>query len=120
MANDIAGAFALSALVLCGCDGRAKIAEDAVRARLKDPGSAQFARERVAGKGVTCGIVNAKDSEGHYTGFRRFYVLNDPPRAWIDIGAYNPAGPYNENAIPPLNVRYDYSWNLVGCAQKPK
>lgn len=46
---------------------RLRDARDAVRARLKDPDSAQFRNQ--AG---WCGEVNAKNSLGGYVGYRRF------------------------------------------------
>lgn len=54
---------------LVGCSGNV---EKLVKEQLKDPDSAQF--KDVKGK---CGEVNAKNSYGGYTGFKRFYVSND-------------------------------------------
>jgi hypothetical protein len=48
------------------------MSEDAVRARLKDPESAQFQNQRVSAKGAACGEVNAKNGFGGYTGFKRY------------------------------------------------
>ena len=55
---------------LTGCSNN-KL-EEAVKKVLKDPNSAQFQNI----KGI-CGEVNAKNSYGGYTGFKRFYVLNN-------------------------------------------
>lgn len=51
--------------------------KELVKYRLKDPASAQFRnvyfiRARVGGAPTTCGEVNAKNSFGSMTGFRRF------------------------------------------------
>lgn len=51
--------------------------KELVKYRLKDPSSAQFrnvyfVRARVGGAPTTCGEVNAKNSFGAMTGFRRF------------------------------------------------
>lgn len=49
---------------------------EAVIAKLKDPDSAQFRNTRPTADGLyLCGEVNAKNSMGGYTGFKRFYVL---------------------------------------------
>jgi len=62
------GLFALGA-----CN---KAAKDAVRQQLNDPESAQFERvEKI--NGITCGLVNAKNSMGGYAGFRGFIFEND-------------------------------------------
>lgn len=71
-------------------------AEASVRAKLKDPASAVFSQVRIVGSGVdqrVCGLVNAKNSFGGYTGDQRFvsflsavaYVGEDdppPPAMW--------------------------------------
>lgn len=49
-----------------------KIAQDNVRARLKDPASATFKGEFVAKTGIPCGEVNSKNSFGGYTGYQRY------------------------------------------------
>lgn len=49
-----------------------------VKAGLKDPGSAQFSELRVVGAEMqqrVCGLVNAKNSYGGYTGNQRFLVM---------------------------------------------
>ena len=48
------------------------MSESAVRAKLKDPGSAQFKNQRVSAKGAACGEVNSKNSFGGYTGYTRY------------------------------------------------
>jgi len=45
----------------------------AVRMLLKDPSSAQFDKVQTVGT-VTCGLVNAKNSMGAYTGYELFYA----------------------------------------------
>lgn len=50
-------------------------AKDAVRAILKDPDSAKFKDVQYNRKtGVSCGVVNAKNSMGGYVGDRAFVV----------------------------------------------
>jgi hypothetical protein len=48
--------------------------QERVKKRLKDPGSAQFRKERVyyAIAPIVCGEVNSKNSFGAYSGFERF------------------------------------------------
>lgn len=54
-----------------GCNGVEKETISAVKNSLKDPDSAQF--QDVKGY---CGEVNAKNSYGGYTGFKKFYISN--------------------------------------------
>jgi len=57
-----------------------------VRSALKDPVSAQFEDVRAAdGEGVVCGLVNAKNSYGGYTGFKIF--LSHKGQVFIDDGS---------------------------------
>lgn len=50
--------------------------QEAVLAKLKDPRSAEFRNLRPAVTGLyLCGEVNAKNSYGGYTGFKKFYSL---------------------------------------------
>lgn len=50
---------------------------------LRDPGSAQFANERLSVGGYACGRLNAKNGMGGYTGFQRYassegdYLMED-------------------------------------------
>ena len=46
--------------------------QDKVKRRLKDPESAQFQNAFVSTSSVVCGEVNAKNSFGGYSGFKRF------------------------------------------------
>lgn len=62
--------LAVMAAGLVGC-GESKKAQEAVKETLKDPTSAVFQNMKGA-----CGEVNAKNSYGGYTGFKRFYVNN--------------------------------------------
>lgn len=55
--------------LLGGCNGNV---EKIVSEQLKDPSSSEFRNV----KGV-CGEVNAKNSYGGYTGFKRFIVINN-------------------------------------------
>jgi hypothetical protein len=65
--------------------------QDAVRATLKDPDSAQFRKTYLSkiesGGSAICGEVNSKNSYGGYAGFQRFissglaestFLENDP------------------------------------------
>lgn len=90
---------ALACLVLAAAGGayfftdpdarfhRRSIAEDAVRAKLKDPDSAKFTEVtaiKIGGKPhAICGYVNAKNSYGAYSGPRRFYVPLSSPSGLI-------------------------------------
>lgn len=70
--------------LLCGCgesaaqkEARIQVnmkvtAEGYVRAKLKDPDSAQFQNQFISSKDAACGEVNAKNSFGGYTGFKRY------------------------------------------------
>jgi hypothetical protein len=49
----------------------------AVKAKLKDPVSAQFRDIKRLDNGNYCGWVNAKNSYGGFTGFSVFYVRHD-------------------------------------------
>lgn len=52
------------------------VGKEAVLESLKDPSSAQFKNVRTSKDGwVLCGELNAKNSYGGYTGFKRFYFL---------------------------------------------
>ena len=48
------------------------LAEQAVKARLKDPASATFRGQLVGRSGIPCGEVNSKNSFGGYSGFTRY------------------------------------------------
>ncbi len=50
--------------------------EQYVRARLKDPNSAEFRNQFIGKKGLPCGEVNAKNSFGGFIGFKRFIVVS--------------------------------------------
>lgn len=55
-------------------------AQKIVRDRLKDPGSAEFRNERIRqfqGKDVACGEVNANNSFGGKTGFKRYIAQSE-------------------------------------------
>ncbi len=62
---------------------------------LKDPSSAEFSGSRIGNNGAVCGTVNAKNSFGAYTGYKRFiqigtfsYVSDDSSdfnREWRQI-----------------------------------
>lgn len=53
---------------------------DAIKARLRDPGSADFRNSRFYSGGsapVVCGEVNSKNGFGGYSGFQRFIAAGD-------------------------------------------
>lgn len=86
-------AVIIMAIALAGCSGpspeiqqeskdRAMVmaAQDMVRATLKDPESAQFRNGRIRkfqGKDVACGEVNANNSFGGKTGFKRYVAASE-------------------------------------------
>jgi hypothetical protein len=54
--------------------------QNAIRAKLKDPDSAQFKNVTFfdgSGKPITCGEVNSKNGFGGYGGFERFIAAGD-------------------------------------------
>src|SRR5258706_14786581 len=53
-------------------------AQEAVRAELRDPNSAHF-ESVVYHDGVVCGLVNAKNGYGGYSGNSRFIVVHRGP-----------------------------------------
>ena len=68
-------------------------AQQAVRAKLKDPESARF-RKQVTGADPTgilyaCGMVNAKNSYGGYTGEKPYMVILLPHVSETTIGSIN-------------------------------
>lgn len=48
------------------------LGEKYVKAKLKDPDSAQFQNQFIGTKDAACGEVNAKNSFGGYIGFKRY------------------------------------------------
>lgn len=77
--------------------------EDAVRAVLKDPDSARFSSLAAFDKGGQiniCGLVNAKNSYGGYTGSSPFHAVLKPLQKteggtqYVGIGAYTPRRDY--------------------------
>lgn len=71
-------------------------AKEAVKAQLRDPGSAQFGtitfHNRTAPKSgaavvVACGTVNAKNGFGGYVGEKRFFAYPKAGMAMIDDGS---------------------------------
>lgn len=61
--------------------------QEAIRRKLKDPGSAQFRNVRfsqTSGVPVTCGEVNSKNSYGGYSGFQRFVASGEGNLAFLE------------------------------------
>ena len=80
------GVAVAGGLLLYGTVGRhyaiKNRAEQALRDRMRDPGSVQFRNiravvQRDGTRVVVCGEYNAKNGFGAYTGFRGFYVFED-------------------------------------------
>lgn len=98
---------ALAALLLSGCDAVPSAAHDdrrpaaaiadpfaaaraAVVASLKDPDSARFGSFSHGKGSAVCGLVNARNAAGGYTGARAFVYSPDgpaPDRLYIDEDA---------------------------------
>lgn len=53
------------------------LGEKYIKAKLKDPSSAEFRNQFIGKKGIPCGEVNAKNSFGAFTGFRRYMVASE-------------------------------------------
>lgn len=75
----------LLALVLTGCSDKYHVAKEAVRARLRDPGSADFTDLHISAasgkKGTTvtalCGKVRGKDAVGQWGPYRDFFYVDN-------------------------------------------
>ena len=50
------------------------LGEKYIKAKLKDPSSAEFRNQFIGIKGAPCGEVNSKNSFGGFTGFQRYIV----------------------------------------------
>lgn len=64
-----------------------RVNKELLMAQLRDPGSAQFSDVRVsykAGGPVVCGLVNAKNAFGGYTGSRRFIGAGQTMGVFLD------------------------------------
>lgn len=80
-------AFALVA-ALAGCSVDEYQNVKLVRQQMNDPDSAQIEAVRTV-NGMTCGLVNAKNLYGAYTGFERFFVVDG--RVYIGSDAMRPS-----------------------------
>lgn len=60
-------------------------AQAAVRAKLRDPASAQFGYIRAGKPGVMCGRVNSKNGFGGYDGGQQFVSIVDPVMAKVPV-----------------------------------
>jgi len=64
-------------------------ARAAVKLHLKDPSSAQFRLDLVTRPGAVCGMVNARNSNGGYTGFVNWlYITATSQVVILDHGDY--------------------------------
>lgn len=77
---------AFFALPACSVDEYKNL--DLVRQQMNDPDSAQFEEVRTV-DGMTCGLVNAKNLYGAYTGFERFFVKDH--RVYLGSDAMRPS-----------------------------
>lgn len=93
-------------------------AQSAVKARLNDPDSAQFAGMRHFIKtGATCGAVNAKNMMGGYTGLRRFTFTKDAELQFFPA----PALPSDttEEQMEAIRKQINYlKFSLEHCPEK--
>jgi hypothetical protein len=58
-------------------------AREAILLMLKDPNSAEFRQVEMGSKGSVCGLVNAKNSFGGFSGFSAFYYKIQTSEAYI-------------------------------------
>ena len=68
--------------------------QEAVLARLKDPGRAEFRNVHFysgSGAPIACGEVNARNSFGGYTGFMRFIAKGPSALAVLESDMESPA-----------------------------
>jgi hypothetical protein len=88
----VVGSFALFIVIGLSSDSKIPKAKRAVEFLLKDPDSAEFRSVRESAKRYVCGEVNAKNSFGAYTGFRRFAVdvSESGTVPSIDLGGVSP------------------------------
>jgi hypothetical protein len=73
MKRTLAALAFIAALTGCSVDEYKNV--KLVKQQLNDPDSAQIEEVRTVG-GMTCGLVNAKNLYGAYTGFERFFVVD--------------------------------------------
>jgi hypothetical protein len=78
-----------------------------VKAQLKDPGSAKFARLFITKKGVVCGTVNAKNSFGGYTG--NGYFIADHGLVFFDRGTKDFHAFWKAMCVDHGLVTYEFS-----------
>lgn len=92
-----------------------RAAEQSVRSALKDPDSAKFSAETVhqyknSGSSLAsvCGLVNAKNAFGGYSGNHRFY-------AWVVASSANAAVEGDEGASSLVKLFFNDNWQQAGC-----
>lgn len=86
--------LALALIVIAGCSETAHEAKQAVKAKLKDPESAEWRDLTYDGRDNVCGYVNSRNSFGGYVGFRRFrYLLG---MVWIEDEPGTPEGTFDD------------------------
>lgn len=71
----IASVSSVSAAGIAGTASDIKALRVAMDDKLKDSDSAKFKDVRIAGDGVTCGLVNSKNSYGAYSGYQPFMAM---------------------------------------------
>lgn len=70
-----------AALMIAGCTPSEKSeVENAVRDRMRDPGSAVFGPMTPGKSGVVCGMVNGRNGFGGYSGMTPFFYVRETGR----------------------------------------
>jgi len=111
--------FAISVASIAGpsmADDQALIqqAEAAVAVQLKDPDSAKFTEVAIH-NGAVCGLYNAKNSYGGYTGAAPFFYMDDET-----VGAVIEPTVGSDPSTAEKNAWYEFHrrWHFF-CEEKP-
>lgn len=73
------------------------LAKASVKARLKDPSSAEFGKVVMKPSGIVCGYVNAKNAYGGYTGEKAFISMGSQEMTWLEGESPDFATTWNKN-----------------------
>lgn len=88
-----------------------------VAAFMKDPSSVQFRNDRITQSGWLCGEVNAKNSMGGYTGFKK-YMSHGPTANYIEgdgvLGEWS-----GQDFIEKLDAKVAYMKAINDLAARP-
>jgi hypothetical protein len=91
-------------------------AREPVAAFMKDPASLQFRNDRITASGWLCGEVNAKNSMGGYTGFKK-YMSRGPTVNYIEgdgvLGEWS-----GQDFIEKLDAKVAYMKRLNAAAER--